>query len=67
LKEAKLIMEKRSRKNLKKEMIEEKDYLHIIRKSLKDEIEVVQKVSRDEFAALEKRVSLLEAKLNKLK
>jgi BMFP domain-containing protein YqiC len=67
LKEAKLIMEKRSRKNLKKEMIEEKDYLHIIRNSLKDEIEVVQKVNRDEFAALEKRVSLLEAKLNKLK
>jgi BMFP domain-containing protein YqiC len=48
-------------------MIEEKDYLDIIRKSLKDEIEAVQKVSRDEFAALEKRVSLLEAKLNKLK
>jgi BMFP domain-containing protein YqiC len=60
-------MEKRNRKNLRKEMIEEKDYLDIIRKSLKDEIEVVQKVSRDEFAALEKRVSLLEAKLNKLK
>jgi hypothetical protein len=48
-------------------MIEEKDYLGIIRKSLKDEIEAVQKVSQDEFAALEKRVSLLEAKLNKLK
>jgi DNA-binding ferritin-like protein len=29
--------------------------------------ELKQKVSRDEFAALEKRVSLLEAKLNKLK
>jgi len=28
--------------------------------------ELKQKVSRDEFAALEKRVSLLEAKLNKL-
>jgi uncharacterized protein YnzC (UPF0291/DUF896 family) len=42
-------MEKRNRKNLRKEMIEEKDYLDIIRKSLKDEIEAVQKVSRDEF------------------
>jgi DNA-binding ferritin-like protein len=29
--------------------------------------ELKQKVGRDEFAALEKRVSLLEAKLNKLK
>jgi chromosome segregation ATPase len=29
--------------------------------------ELKQKVSRDEFAALEKRVSLLEAKVNKLK
>jgi DNA-binding ferritin-like protein len=29
--------------------------------------ELKQKVGRDEFAALEKRVSLLEAKVNKLK
>ena len=29
--------------------------------------ELKQKISRDEFAALEKRVSLLEAKLNKMK
>jgi BMFP domain-containing protein YqiC len=60
-------MKKRSRKNLRREVRKEKDYLNIIRKNLKDKIEVVQKVSRDEFAALEKRVSLLEAKLNKLK